>query len=125
MSNDSLFVVMPAYNEEGSLPDVLDAWYPVVAANSAHRLLVLNDGSKDRTMEILDEYAQNHPQLIAINKPNSGHGATIYAGYEYALAHGAEYVFQTDSDGQTDPNEFPALWNKMLDPEMGGVSMQS
>lgn len=110
---------MPAYNEEGSLPKVLDAWYPVVSSNASNRLVVLNDGSKDRTMDILNQYAQDHPQLIAINKSNSGHGATIYDGYAYALANGARFIFQTDSDGQTDPEDFKKLWDIMVNPKEG------
>jgi glycosyltransferase involved in cell wall biosynthesis len=48
--------------------------------------------------------------LEAITKPNSGHGATVLYGYRYALANEADYVFQTDSDGQTLPSEFWQFW---------------
>ena len=47
---------------------------------------------------------------IPLTKENSGHGATILFGYKYALEHGADYVFQTDSDGQTVPSEFAPFW---------------
>jgi hypothetical protein len=43
--------------------------------------------------------------LIPLDKPNSGHGATVLYLYRYAIEQGADFVFQTDSDGQTNPNE--------------------
>ena len=48
---DSLYIIMPAYNEEDSLPTVLDQWYPLVEAHPDSRLVCFNDGSKDRTWE--------------------------------------------------------------------------
>ena len=48
--------------------------------------------------------------LICLSKPNSGHGATILYGYNYAIKQGADYIFQTDSDGQTLPSEFNQFW---------------
>lgn len=47
-----------------------------------------------------------------MTKPNAGHGATVLFGYHYALEHGADYVFQTDSDGQTLPEEFEPFWEQ-------------
>ena len=46
-----------------------------------------------------------YPMLIPLDKPNSGHGATVLYLYRYAIEQGADFVFQTDSDGQTNPNE--------------------
>jgi glycosyltransferase involved in cell wall biosynthesis len=58
----------------------------------------------------MQEAAASRPLLCPITKPNSGHGATVLYGYHYALDHGADYVFQTDSDGQTLPEEFEPFW---------------
>jgi dolichol-phosphate mannosyltransferase len=49
--------------------------------------------------------------LEAITKPNGGHGATVLYGYWFALEKEADYVFQTDSDRQTLPEEFWQFWN--------------
>ena len=48
--------------------------------------------------------------FIPLTKPNSGHGATVLYLYDYALNNGADYIFQTDSDGQTLPNEIWQMW---------------
>ncbi len=102
-----IYFVMPAYNEEAIIADTIGQWYPVVErAGGDCRLVVADDGSRDRTYEMLEEMASRLPQLVALTKPNQGHGATLLYLYRYAIAHGADYIFQTDSDGQTDPGEF-------------------
>ena len=60
----------------------------------------------------MEEYAKERPLFCPITKPNGGHGATVLYGYHYALEHGADYIFQTDSDGQTLPSEFEAFWEQ-------------
>lgn len=110
---DKLYIVIPAYNEEENIKQVIEDWYPIVEAhngNGASRLVIIDDGSKDNTYSIMQEYAKNLPLFQPITKPNGGHGATVLYGYQYALENGADYVFQTDSDGQTLPTEFPPFW---------------
>lgn len=112
---ESLYIVIPAYNEEENIEHVIHEWYPVVerhAADGRSRLLVIDDGSRDRTYQILKEYCGKYPLLETVTKPNAGHGATVLYGYHYALDHGAEYIFQTDSDGQTLPEEFEPFWEQ-------------
>lgn len=112
---DRLFIIIPAYNERENIRQVLDDWYPVIQAHSGSgesRLVVIDDGSKDDTYMIMQEYAKGHPLFSPITKTNSGHGATVLYGYHYALDHGADFVFQTDSDGQTLPSEFEQFWDQ-------------
>lgn len=106
-----LYIVIPAYNEEANIKNVIKDWYPVVEkVGNDSRLVIIDDGSKDGTYDILKEEAKNLPALKAITKPNGGHGATVLYGYHYALSEGADYIFQTDSDGQTLPEEFWSFW---------------
>ena len=113
MKRDSLYIVMPAYNEEANIGNVIEHWYPVVEkAGQESRLVILNDGSKDHTYEKIREYEEKYPRLIGIDKKNEGHGATVLRGYHYAIEAGADYIFQTDSDGQTLAEEFGSLWEK-------------
>ena len=111
---DNLYIVIPAYNEEENMKKILSDWYPVVEkyGGESSRLVVIDDGSSDSTFSILSEYAKSHPKLIPLTKENGGHGATVLYGYNYALEHGADYIFQTDSDGQTLPEEFGAFWQE-------------
>lgn len=102
-----VFFVMPAYNEAENIEETIRDWYPIVEKCGAScRLVIANDGSKDNTYEIMLKIREKYPLLVPLNKPNSGHGATVLFLYHYAIEHGAEYIFQTDSDGQTCPTEF-------------------
>ncbi len=109
---DKLYIIIPAYNERDNIENVVNDWYPVVEKyGEDSRLVVVNDGSKDDTYEILKGLTKTRPQMEALTKPNGGHGATILYGYNYAIEKGADYIFQTDSDGQTLPSEFDQFWN--------------
>lgn len=109
---DKLYIIIPAYNEEANITDVINGWYPIVEkyGSKLSRLIILNDGSKDKTSVIVSNLKKDKPLLEVVNKENSGHGATVLYGYRYALKNGADYVFQTDSDGQTLPSEFEQFW---------------
>ncbi len=110
---DKLYLVMPAYNEEENIGQVIADWYPVVERiGGESRLVVLDDGSKDRTYSILKDACAEHPLLVPVKKENQGHGATVLYGYRYALEQEPDYIFQTDSDGQTDPREFWEFWEQ-------------
>lgn len=108
---DKLYIIIPAYNEEKNIKSVIEEWYPVVETiGNGSKIVIIDDGSKDNTYKVMTEMAESRPMLEAKSKPNSGHGATILWGYHYALGQGADYVFQTDSDGQTKASEFAAFW---------------
>lgn len=108
---DKLYIVIPAYNEEANIKRVIEDWYPVVEkVGKDSRLLIIDDGSRDSTYRILQTESEVRPQLSAITKKNAGHGATVLYGYNFAVKKGADYVFQTDSDGQTLPSEFWDFW---------------
>lgn len=112
---DSLVIVLPAYNEEKNMESVLKEWYPVIEQHNGEgrsRLLVINDGSKDGTERILEAFEKEHPLFSYVTQKNAGHGAAIWNGYRLALRMKAEYIFQTDSDGQTTAADFPAFWAK-------------
>lgn len=113
---DRLFIVIPAYNEEANIHAVVEGWHAVAERIGPDaRLAVVNDGSRDSTGAVLKELSKSHPRLIALDKPNGGHGSACLYGYSYALAQGADFVFQTDSDGQTLPEEFDAFWARRND----------
>ena len=115
MNNSGIYFVMPAYNEAANIEGTILQWYPVVEKCNEmcgdSRLVIANDGSKDDTFVIMQRLAAQYPLLIPIDKPNSGHGATVLLLYRYAIEHGASYIFQTDSDGQTSPDEFWQMYD--------------
>jgi glycosyltransferase involved in cell wall biosynthesis len=103
-----LAIVIPVYNEEANISNVVQEW--CAAARQAgweYQMLVIDDGSKDRTTEIVRQAGGDCVQLFT--KTNSGHGRTCRYGYERALESGAEWILQVDSDGQCDPRYFGAF----------------
>ena len=110
---EKLYVIIPAYNEGMNIEQCIDDWYPIVErhnGNGESRLVIINDGSKDNTYEIMQKLAKDKPLFTPLTKANGGHGDTVLYGYRYAIRHDADYIFQTDSDGQTDPAEFEEFW---------------
>lgn len=111
---DILYIVMPAYNEAANIEEVIRQWHPVCekinSEGNVSKLVIANDGSKDNTFQIMQQLQEKYPCLVPIDKPNSGHGATVLYLYRHAIACGANFIFQTDSDGQTLPEEFFQMW---------------
>lgn len=108
---ETLYVVMPAYNEEANIEKTVKQWYPILNGKSeASRLVIADAGSSDNTHNILLSLQDRYPQLEILSETNRYHGPKVIALYDYAIKKGADYVFQTDSDGQTNPDEFDAFW---------------
>jgi len=104
-SPPELAVVMPVFNESANIISVLREWFVALEQlTSDFVLLVINDGSTDDTGAVLSQLSHEFGQRLSIiKKTNSGHGRSCREGYELALAQGARWIFQIDSDGQCDP----------------------
>lgn len=110
---DKLYIIIPAYNEEANIEQCIADWYPIVQkynGDGESRLVIIDDGSKDNTYEVMKKYVKKYPLFEPLTKSNGGHGATVLYGYRYAIEKRADYIFQTDSDGQTNPQEFEQFW---------------
>lgn len=115
MNHPLLTIVMPAYNEEGCIELVVNNWTTLLRQHFPKEsvcLIVVNDGSKDRTKEILDQLATENELLRVVHQPNGGHGNAVIHAYNKAVEIKAEYVFQTDSDDQFETEDFLKLWAK-------------
>lgn len=104
-----LLVVMPVYNEEDNIEKVVDEWMRELdRLHVASQILLINDGSKDHTLDRIESIQKRWPDhILAIDKPNAGHGATCRLAYEIATGSECEWVLQIDSDGQCDASFFP------------------
>lgn len=109
---DSLYIVMPAYNEEENIKTVVKQWYSVLDGKGEESKIVIADsGSSDKTHEILLKMkSEGYSKLEILPDTNRYHGPKVIALYDYAIKKGADYIFQTDSDGQTNPEEFAEFW---------------
>ena len=110
-----LAIVMPAYNEEACMADVVKIWSDLLDTEFAGentRLIVVNDGSKDNTGKILDSLKPQYPKLEVVHQANGGHGNAVVHAYRKAVELEAEYIFQTDSDDQFIPEDVKKLWDR-------------
>ncbi|MGN0361324.1 MAG: HAD-IIB family hydrolase [Bilifractor sp.] len=119
--SDVLFIVIPAYNEAANITGVIEDWYSVVQKHDGggrSRLVIVDDGSTDSTQDLLQRLEEDRPLMTVLTKENQGHGPAVRFGYQYAAEHGADFVFQTDADGQTLAAEFGAFWDRRADYDM-------
>ncbi len=104
-------VVIPVFNEEKLIGECINEWLNVLdSVNLNYEILIIDDGSSDATISIVERYGDNQNVQLII-KQNEGHGPTILAGYKRAVGI-AEWVFQADSDNEISPNQFSALWSR-------------
>lgn len=104
-----LVIVIPVYNEEHCIRDVVSEWLLVLKKING-KLIVVDDGSTDGTYKILKEVSILDKNLKIIQQENKGHGQAVVTGYYEALQLNPDYIFQTDSDAQFDSNDFYKLW---------------
>lgn len=110
---ETLGLVIPLYNESACLPGLIAELDDVIGKTNAKvTVFAINDGSKDKTDEILSEYASSRSWLQVINKSNTGHGPTVYLGYQKAIEAKCNWIFQCDSDRQIPLGEFLNLWHQ-------------
>ncbi|RRB03920.1 glycosyltransferase family 2 protein [Larkinella rosea] len=109
-----LSVVIPAYNEQDSIPETLRSLYVTLSKYGIpHEIFVTNDNSKDRTAEVLDQLMLEIPTLVYQTNPGPN-------GFGYAVRYGLERfsgdcvaVFMADMSD--DPEDLVKFYNKMLE----------
>src|SRR5580765_4184028 len=106
-SNDEiapcLSVVVPAFNEGGSIATVLER---VLAQRPVQENVVVDDASRDSTWEVLQPFASNPKVKLFRHTENQGKGAALRTGFKEATA---PYVIVQDADLEYDPEEYCAL----------------
>ena len=112
-----LLVVMPVFNEQAAITEVTRSWFAMLDQHVGEFvLLAINDGSTDASESILRTLQSQLGQRFEwISRPNRGHGQTCMQGYRTALERGIPFIFQIDSDGQSDPAYFADFWNRRND----------
>jgi len=109
----SISVALPAYNEEENIRpmvlEVVEVFDGLVARGriSDYEAVVVNDGSKDKTAEVVEALSREHSTVRLVNhEVNKGYGAAVYTGFVSARK---DLVFLTDSDKQFDVSEISKL----------------
>jgi dolichol-phosphate mannosyltransferase len=110
-SRRNTWLVVPTYNEAENLEPFVRKVLPRLAsAAGEHRVLIVDDSSPDGTGEIADRLAAELDSVEVLHRvEKDGLGRAYAAGFERALAEGAELVVQMDADFSHDPEDIPAL----------------
>ncbi len=122
MSKDIfLSVVAPVFNEEENIESVLKYWNKVLdSSNFTSEIVVTNDGSKDKTPDILASLKQDMPRLKVItHEINGGYGRAVSSSIDNSSG---KWVITLDSDGQFDLNEYTLLLDKAQSENLDGVT---
>jgi len=109
----NLSLVIPVFNEEGNLPLLFDAIYNTMnTVTRSWEAILVDDGSRDKSLSILQEYAKRDPGHIRVIsfRRNFGQTAAIAAGLDYAQG---ETIILLDADMQNDPADIPMMLAKL------------
>jgi glycosyltransferase involved in cell wall biosynthesis len=104
----SISVVLPAYNEEGNIGKAVQSAMDAVAVHtSEYEIIVVDDGSHDRTSDMVEAMMEEHSQVRLVrHEVNRGYGGALRSGFEAASQ---EWIFLMASDNQYDPFEIDRL----------------
>jgi len=98
-------VVVPTYNERDNLPPLAQR---LLGLPVSVDLLVVDDNSPDGTGKIADDLAAKHPSIHVLHRnEKNGLGRAYIAGFNWALEHGYEFVFELDGDFSHNPDDIP------------------
>ena len=104
------WLVLPTYNEAENVEAIVEASLAALSPTGDHRILIVDDNSPDGTGRIADALAERSAAVEVLHRPGKqGLGRAYIAGFDYALAHGAELVMEMDSDFSHDPRDLPRL----------------
>ena len=107
-------VIVPTYNERDNLPNVVKA-----LGNLSVDILVVDDNSPDGTGEIADEFSEKHSYVHVLHrKGKNGLGRAYCAGFEWALKHDYEFIFEMDGDFSHDPKDIPLFLEAAKDADV-------
>lgn len=117
----NISVIIPLYNEEESLPE-LTAWIKKVMEthNFTYEIIMVDDGSNDRSWKIIEELAAQNPSIRAIKfRRNYGKSAALHSAFQVAQG---DVVITMDADMQDSPDEIPELYRKIMEEDYDMVS---
>jgi dolichol-phosphate mannosyltransferase len=113
-----IYVLLPAYNEEDAIEPLAAKIDRTMRSRGwAYRIVVVNDGSRDRTSEMLETVSARYPLHVVTHKYNRGLGETARDGFEYIaeVASPEDVVVRMDCDDTHDPEYIPAMMAKLDD----------
>ena len=109
-----VYLVVPAFNEEKTVSQIIEG-----IADKGYNVILVNDGSRDKTLELAIESKRKYPNQIFVvsHVINRGWGAALKTGMVVALNKGAKYIVTFDADGQHEIGDIPKVCKPLQDGE--------
>jgi len=110
--NPEIQIVLPVHNEESCIEAVIREIYDEISAQVPVEFIICEDGSKDKTKEILQRLSQEIPMKLILSDARKGYSQAVIDGFKLATA---DYVLALDSDGQCSPKDFWKFYEQRKD----------
>jgi glycosyltransferase involved in cell wall biosynthesis len=117
----NISVVVPLYNEEESLPELMEWIHRVMVKNSfSYEIVLVDDGSNDGSWKVIENLQMQNPAIKGIKfRRNYGKSAALHAAFEEVVG---DVVITMDADLQDSPDEIPDLYNMITNENLDLVS---
>ena len=124
MSKPKLSLVIPCYNEENTLEQIVEYVLGLKSETLDLELVIVDDCSKDKSLEKAEALKQKYPDIIQIAKHevNQGKGAALRTGFTYATG---DYVGIQDADMEYDPKDYLKMLIPLMEKEETNLSVES
>jgi dolichol-phosphate mannosyltransferase len=109
-------IAIPTYNERENIASLIE---DVISVAPATDILVIDDNSPDGTGQVVDEIAARDPRVQVVHRPGKlGLGTAYVRGFQYAIDHGYDFVFEMDADFSHDPKYLPDFFRTANDADL-------
>ncbi len=117
MVSGKKLVIIPTYNERENIQQVLDIVFELSIPDLD--VLVIDDNSPDGTAELVKAYQKKNPHVHLLERPGKlGLGTAYIQGFQYALEHGYDFIFEMDADLSHDPRDIPRFLEAIADADV-------
>ena len=110
-------VIIPTFNEKENIEAIIEA---VMQLQQDFHVLVVDDSSPDGTAKIVEKLQQKYPEELhlTVRKSKDGLGKAYLHGFDWALKHNYDYIFEMDADFSHNPNDLPKLYEACKNADM-------
>lgn len=111
------FIIVPTYNEVLNIERLINEIFDLKIFDLA--ILIIDDNSQDKTAQIVEKMQESYKQLFLIKRPAKlGLGSAYITGFKFALAKGADYIFEMDADFSHPPKYIPVIIQELLNNDL-------
>lgn len=117
MTMERVLIIIPCFNERDNIGQLIDA---ILKQQSEAHVLVVDDNSPDGTAAVVQEAQSKHDDrlILQVREGKGGRGSAVLFGFQYALKHGYDLIFEMDADFSHKPEEIPLFLDAIRESDM-------